>query len=93
MDSLTLDCIHGFEVKNRPTGDEVDEWRLLTLDNHSSHLTLAFLDYAATHHIEVVGYIPNSTHILQGLDVAVLVHSRLTTPMHSQTIKGTQVAQ
>ncbi|PIL34798.1 hypothetical protein GSI_02585 [Ganoderma sinense ZZ0214-1] len=69
-DSLTLEWMHEFESKTRPTGDEVDEWRLLALDNHGSHLTLTFLDYAAAHRIEVVGYIPNSTHVLQGLDVA-----------------------
>ena len=62
--------MHEFESKTHPTGDDVDEWRLLALDNHGSHLTLAFLDYAAAHHVEVVGYIPNSTHVLQGLDVA-----------------------
>ncbi len=62
--------MHEFEAKTRPDGDEADEWCLLTLDNYGSHLTLAFLDYASAHHVEVVGYIPNSTHVLQGLDVA-----------------------
>lgn len=69
-DSLTLDWMHEFEAKTRPSGHEASEWHLLALDNHSSHLTLTFLDYAATHHIEVVRYIPNSTHVLQGLDIA-----------------------
>lgn len=62
--------MHRFEALTRPTGSEVSEWRELAIDNHGSHLTLPFLDYAASHRIEVVGYIPNSTHVLQGLDVA-----------------------
>ncbi len=63
-DSLTLEWMHAFEAKNHPDSDEADEWCLLTLDNHGSHLTLAFLDYAATHYVEVVGYILDCTHVL-----------------------------
>lgn len=69
-DQLTLDWLVEFEERTRPLGTQAEEWRELAVDNHGSHLTLAFLDYAASHHVEVVGYIPNSTHVLQGLDVA-----------------------
>ena len=62
--------MHEFEAKTHPRGDKVNEWHHLVLDNHGTHLTLAFLDYTATHQIEVVGYIPSSTHVLQGLNVA-----------------------
>ncbi|CDO69050.1 hypothetical protein BN946_scf184834.g57 [Trametes cinnabarina] len=67
---LTLEWMREFELKTQPSGLHADEWRELAVDNHGSHLTLAFLDFAASHHIEVIGYIPNSTHVLQGLDVA-----------------------
>lgn len=62
--------MHRFEALTHPTGSEASEWRELAIDNQGSHLTLPFLDYAASHRIEVVGYIPNSTHVLPGLDVA-----------------------
>ncbi|KAL1937211.1 hypothetical protein VTO73DRAFT_14464 [Trametes versicolor] len=69
-DQLTLDWLVGFEERTRPLGSQAEEWRKLAVNNHGSHLTLAFLDYAASHHVEVVRYILSSTHVLQGLDVA-----------------------
>lgn len=58
-----------FDKATRPSSDEGDEWRLLVMDNFGSHLTLSMIDYAIEHHIEMVGYIPHSTHVLQGLDL------------------------
>lgn len=60
-----------FEKATRPApmSNEADEWRLLSMDNFGSHLTLAVIDYAVQHHIKIVGYISHSTHVLQGLDV------------------------
>ncbi|EIW51871.1 uncharacterized protein TRAVEDRAFT_106412, partial [Trametes versicolor FP-101664 SS1] len=69
-DNLSLEWMHRFEALTCPTGNQASEWRELAIENHGSHLTLPFLDYATSHRIEVVGYIPNSTHVLQGLDVA-----------------------
>jgi hypothetical protein len=45
--------------------------RLLLVDGHASHYTLAFLRYARAHNIEVVGYPSHSTHVYQGLDVVI----------------------
>lgn len=43
--------------------------RVLHLDGHSTHTSLDFDDYAAAHDIVLVGYPPESTDRLQGLDV------------------------
>jgi DDE superfamily endonuclease len=45
--------------------------RLLLVDGHNSHYTRGFLEYARTHQIEVVAYPSHSTHVYQGLDVAI----------------------
>jgi hypothetical protein len=43
--------------------------RVLLMDGHSSHYTLELLEYARTHGIVILGYLPHCTHALQGLDV------------------------
>lgn len=45
--------------------------RVLILDGHASHCTLAFLDLAISYNIFVVSYPPHTTHRLQGLDVVI----------------------
>ena len=45
--------------------------RLLLVDGHNSHYTRGFLEYAREHHIHILCYPAHSTHIYQGLDVAV----------------------
>jgi hypothetical protein len=50
---------------------EAGEYRLLLVDGHNSHYTVAFLLYAREHLIIVLCYIPHSTHIFQGLDVVI----------------------
>ena len=44
---------------------------LLIVDGHSSHYTLAFLDYARKNTIIVLCYPSHSTHVYQGLDVVI----------------------
>ncbi len=45
--------------------------RLLLVDGHNSHYTLAFLLYAIAAHIIVLCYSSHTTHVYQGLDVVV----------------------
>ncbi|KAJ8117808.1 hypothetical protein OPT61_g1085 [Boeremia exigua] len=45
------------------------QWRLLILDGHGSHVTKAFIDYCDAHKILLMVYPPHSTHTLQPLDV------------------------
>ncbi|KAJ3558729.1 hypothetical protein NM688_g746 [Phlebia brevispora] len=68
-EELNLAWMKDFERDTRPSGTEANEWRLLAVDNFSSHLSLAVLDLAREHRIEMIGYIPHSTHLLQGLDI------------------------
>lgn len=44
---------------------------LLFLDGHKSHLTLHLSHFCAENGIEVIALYPNSTHILQPMDIAV----------------------
>jgi hypothetical protein len=67
---LVLEWIKNFD---KYTKDKVEEgeYRLLLVDGHNSHYTVAFLLYAREHLIVVFCYIPHSTHIFQGLDVVI----------------------
>ncbi|KAF2228324.1 CENP-B protein, partial [Viridothelium virens] len=45
--------------------------RLLFVDGHNSHLSMAFLDYCLKHRIHIAKFPPYSTHQLQPLDVSL----------------------
>lgn len=45
--------------------------RVLLVDGHNSHYTRAYLEHARAHNIHVLCYPAHSTHVYQGLDVAV----------------------
>lgn len=51
--------------------DNVHQYRLLLVDGHSSHFTLSFLEYTCQNKIVIVCYPSHSTHIYQGLNVAI----------------------
>jgi len=44
---------------------------ILYVDGHSSHITYPLCQFCKTHKIELIALFPNSTHILQPLDIAV----------------------
>jgi hypothetical protein len=48
---------------------KIQQYRLLLMDNHSSHLTWQFVEYALAHKIVLVALPPHSTYKLQPLDV------------------------
>ena len=58
-----------FEQATREKAD--GEYRLLIVDGHNSHYTVAFLLLARLHMIIVLCYAAHGTHIYQGLDVVV----------------------
>ena len=60
-----LEQIFDPETKEKARGKP----RVLLLDGHSSHYTLAFIDYARANNIILLGYPAHCTHALQGLDV------------------------
>lgn len=43
---------------------------VLYLDNHSSHITMPLVKFCREKKIEIIGLYPNSTHIMQPLDIA-----------------------
>lgn len=53
------------------------EYRLLLVDGHNSHHTLAFLIYAREHNIIIICYPSHATHIYQGLDVVIFAVIKL----------------
>ncbi|KAF1924554.1 DDE-domain-containing protein, partial [Didymella exigua CBS 183.55] len=58
------------QVFERETASKThSSWRLLILDGHSSHITMAFIDYCSRHKILLLIYPPHSTQTLQLLDV------------------------
>lgn len=46
-------------------------WRLLIVDGHSSHMTMAFIKYCDRHQILLLIFPPHATHVLQPLDVVL----------------------
>lgn len=48
-----------------------NEYRLLFVDGHSSHLNLRFIEYCDENRILLMAYPPHSTHRLQPLDVSL----------------------
>ena len=72
---LSLAWIKHFDEQTRTKA--AGHWCRLLVDNHDSHCTLQFLEYARGHQICVVGYPPHCTHALQGLDVACFGHVKV----------------
>ena len=64
-----------FEEKTREKAN--GEYRLLIVDGHNSHYTVAFLLLARCHLIIVLCYPAHGTHIYQGLDVVIFAILKL----------------
>jgi len=58
-----------FEPYTRPQNS--DDWRLLILDGHESHITWEFIAYAMSHKIICLCLPPHSSHVTQPLDVGI----------------------
>lgn len=58
-----------FEPFTRPENSE--EWRLLILDGHESHISWEFIAYAMKHRIICLCLPPHSSHLTQPLDVGI----------------------
>lgn len=68
-DRITLDWVKHFATYS--TKSQVGDWRLLLLDGHECHLTWEFLDFCERPENKIIPFClpPNSTHLLQPLDV------------------------
>ena len=65
--------LHFIKAFNEMTRNHADPNfpHILHLDCHTSHTTLEFLLYAKEHNIIVMGYVPHTTHLCQGLNVVL----------------------
>lgn len=72
-DSLGLHYIEHYDKYTQHLVEDaegnVQSYRMLLMDNHSSHLTWQFIQYALSRKIVLVALPPHSTHKLQPLDV------------------------
>lgn len=62
---------HTFEPQTRP--DSEDDYRLLLLDGHNSHVSENFVEFCWEKKIVPLCLPPHSTHLLQPLDVGVFL--------------------
>jgi len=68
-DQIGLDWIVQFDKYSMLRADGAS--RLLFMDNHGSHCTIEFVDYADEHGIELFSFPPHMTHLMQPLDVVI----------------------
>lgn len=68
-DQIALEWLDHFIAHTTPA--EPNDWRLLLVDNHGSHLTTEFFLKATAAKIEIFPLPAHSTHKLQPLDVGV----------------------
>jgi hypothetical protein len=58
-----------YEPQTRP--DNENEWRMLIVDGHASHVTTKAIKFCLNHKIVLLCLPPHTTHILQPLDVGI----------------------
>ena len=68
-DDIALKWIQHFDRYIKFVQKEV--WRLLIMNDHDSHMTWKFLNYALIHRIELFVFSAHSTHFTQSLNVDV----------------------
>ncbi|EED24631.1 histone H3, putative [Talaromyces stipitatus ATCC 10500] len=65
-DEIAFEWLQHFDHFSRPGA--FPDWRLLLMDNHTTHLTIQFVQYCEIWHIRPFRFPPHSTHFLQPLD-------------------------
>lgn len=68
-DEIALEFLQHY-INNSDCGPEAD-WKLMLMDNHGSHCTPQFIDFANKNHIWPYHLIPHLTHCMQPLDVGI----------------------
>ncbi|KAI0994339.1 hypothetical protein K3495_g13843 [Podosphaera aphanis] len=68
-DMLSFEWMKHFDKHAKPSNPE--EWRMLVMDDHGSHVTLEFVDYC--HNNKILPFLPpqHLTHLLQPFDIGV----------------------
>ena len=68
-------------------------YRLLIVDGHNSHYTVAFLLPAHLHQVIILCYLAHGTHIYQGLDVVIFaILKLLLSKKHDKLLRDTGTA-
>jgi hypothetical protein len=70
-DKLGLNWLDIFDRHTKSKARNRRDWRVLLLDGHGSHLSLAFLNRCLQYRIMPCVYPPHATHRLQPLDVGL----------------------
>ncbi|EED11943.1 conserved hypothetical protein [Talaromyces stipitatus ATCC 10500] len=65
-DEIAFEWLQHFNHFSRPGA--FPDWQLLLMDNHTTHLTIQFVQYCEIWHIRPFRFPPHSTHFLQPLD-------------------------
>ncbi|EED12051.1 conserved hypothetical protein [Talaromyces stipitatus ATCC 10500] len=65
-DEIAFEWLQHFQHYTKP--EHTFEWRLLIMDNHTTHLTIQFVQYCEINRIRLFRFPPHSTHLLQPLD-------------------------
>ncbi|EED20339.1 conserved hypothetical protein [Talaromyces stipitatus ATCC 10500] len=65
-DEIAFEWLQHFQHYTKP--EYTFEWRLLIMDNHTTHLTIQFVQYCEIYRIRLFRFPPHSTHLLQPLD-------------------------
>ncbi|CAO1614886.1 unnamed protein product [Parajaminaea phylloscopi] len=68
-----IDCFDRY-TREDLVGSSEPPWRCIIMDNLAAHITYAMLEAAERRHIMIVALPPNTTHLLQPLDVGVFSH-------------------
>ncbi|RKF64365.1 hypothetical protein GcM3_133033 [Golovinomyces cichoracearum] len=63
---LSFKCLEHWEENSRP--DDPEEWQLLIMDGHCSHLTYEFIGHCWKHKVLPFLLPPHSIYLLQPLD-------------------------
>lgn len=69
--------VHVYDLKQVPrliflsSVEGTDDWRILIVDGHASHVNYEFLHYAETHRIRVICLPSHCSGTLQPMDVAM----------------------
>ncbi|EED23217.1 conserved hypothetical protein [Talaromyces stipitatus ATCC 10500] len=65
-DEIAFEWLQHFNHFSRPGA--FPDWQLLLMDNHTTHLTIQFVQYCEIWHFRPFRFPPHSTHFLQPLD-------------------------
>jgi hypothetical protein len=70
LDKIALKFLKHY-IKHLDVDSDVNEWKLMLMNNHESHIIFEFIAFANENHIRSFSLILHLTHCMQSLDVEV----------------------